>query len=153
MTDGFLIETEVKLSNIPEAGNGRFFKKSYKKGTIVRIQKVASETLHVIKNVSELKQYNIEFVKHFGHSLPTYSNKHNDFIYLNYPPMNTNHSIDANIMYEFDESEKRTILIKDVEAGDEMVQNYTHFTTVKWFEDYLNSNNMISARQLGVEIN
>ena len=67
--------------------------------------------------------------------------------------MNTNHSSDANIMYEFDETEKRTILLRDVEAGEEMLQNYTFFTKVDWFEDYLNSNNLISARQLGEEIN
>lgn len=153
MTDGFQIQTEVKTSNIPEAGMGRFFKKSYKKGTIVRIQKINSETLHVIRDVEELKHYDINLIKHFAHSLPTYSNKHNDLIYLNFPPMNTNHSSDANIMYEFDETEKRTILLRDVEAGEEMLQNYTFFTKVDWFEDYLNSNNLISARQLGEEIN
>ncbi len=152
MLDGFQIETEIKLSNIPEAGEGRFFKKSYKKNTIVRIQKIGSETLHVIKNKEELLKYNLQLLKHFGHSKPKHSGLENNHVYLNFPPMNTNHSEDNNIDFLYSNGEKITYLTKDVNVGDEMFQNYRNFEKVDWFEEYLHENNEISARELGILI-
>ena len=96
-----------------------------------------------------MKKYDIDILKHFGHTLPIHSNIKTNFVYLNFPPMNTNHSIYNNIDFEYTENEKLTYLTRDVYSGEEIYQNYCNFSECKWFEDYLHKYERVSARELG----
>lgn len=148
----FLIKTIVKPSTIKDAGKGRFFVEDQKKGTIIRKQIINSDSLHVIKNREELKKYDLYLLMHFGHSKPKHSKLNTNYVYLNFPPMNTNHSEDSNIDFIYSNSEKITYLTKDVKAGEEIFQNYRNFEKIEWFENYLHEKNLISARELGVSL-
>ena len=145
----FFIKTIIQPSSIQGAGTGRFFVEDHNKGTIIRKQKMGSDNLHVIKNKDELDKYNLQLLKHFGHSKPKHSEIKTNYIYLNFPPMNTNHSEDNNIDFIYVHNEKITYLTKDVKAGDEIFQNYRNFERVYWFEEYLHEKGEISARELG----
>jgi len=152
MDGGFLIETVVKPSSIPNAGRGRFFINNHKKDTIIRKQIIGSDNLHCIKNKEGLDKYDIDFLKHFGHTKPKHSEIETNYVYLNNPSMNTNHSLNNNIDYIYTNCEKITRLTRDVKAGEEMLQNYCNFTKNEWFEDFLHKADMISARELGEHI-
>lgn len=149
----FLIKTVIQASTIEGAGTGRFFVEDHNKGTIIRRQIIGSDSLHVIKNKEALSKYNLQLLKHFGHSKPKHSELKTNYVYLNFPPMNTNHSEDNNIDFIYTDNEKITYLTKDVKAGDEIFQNYRNFEKVDWFEEYLHEKDLISARELGVLIN
>ena len=135
----FLVKTIIQPSTIEGSqGLEDFFVRIKKKGTIIRKQKIGgSASLHVIKNKEELSKYNLQLLKHFGHSKPKHSELKTNYVYLNFPPMNTNHSEDSNIDFIYVHDEKITYLTKDVKAGDEMFQNYRNFERVDWFEEYL----------------
>ena len=60
--DGFLIESEVKESSIPNAGKGRFFLKNYNKGKVIRIQELETD-LHVFKDINDINDTFIKLVK------------------------------------------------------------------------------------------
>ena len=151
MEDNFFeVPTEIKPSSIPGAGNGRFFKCKLNKFTIIRRQKIGSDSLHILKNIDDLKKYDLSYLKDFGHSLPQNCIIKNNYVYLNFPPMCTNHSNFPNIDYIYSDSEKITYTICDVQENDEILQDYSKFRKIKWFEDYLHKNNMISARELGI---
>jgi hypothetical protein len=152
MTD-FLIKTVIKDSSIKDAGTGRFFLEDLKKGTIIRKQIIGSDNLKVIKNKEELDNYDITLLKHFGHSKPKNSKLNTNYIYLNNPTMNTNHSDNYNIDFEYRDNEKITYLIKDVKCGDEMLQNYCNYEKVDWFEEYLHERQLISQREFALSIN
>ena len=69
--------------------------------------------------------------------------------------MHSQHSTDSdnsNLYYIYTETEKICILRRDVEAGEEFMQDYTNFKEVKWFEEYLNAKNLVCPRQFGVEL-
>ena len=135
--ESFKIKTIIKKSLIPNAGNGRFFDQDYKKGTLVREQDFSSDELIVLKSIEDFKKYNVtdnELI-HFCHSIPN-NHDSNNFIYLNRPPMVTNHSDSPNIYYVYSDK-KRTYTLRDVKKGEEMYQDYNQFTEVKWFTDYL----------------
>ena len=53
--DGFKVKTSIRPSNI--AGNGRFFDENVKKGTIVREQKIGSDSLLKFESDAELIKY------------------------------------------------------------------------------------------------
>ena len=152
MEGGFLIPTYVKESTIKSAGKGRFIIGNHKKGSIIIKQEINSETLHVIKNKDELKNYNIELLKHFAHTEPKDCNLKTNYVYLNFPPMNTNHSENNNIDYIYFDKYKITYLIRNVKDNEELLQNYCNFKQNNWFEDYLHNNKLISARELGINI-
>ena len=145
----FLIPTKIRISKIPHAGTGRFFVHNHKKGTIIRKQIIDSPCLHVIKDNSGLKKYDIELLKHFGHTKPIHSNITTNYVYLNFPPMNTNHSIYNNIDFEYNDTEKITYVTRDVYAGEEIYQNYCNFDKCDWFEEFLHDHSILSARELG----
>lgn len=145
----FLINTLIKSSSIEGAGTGRFFVEDHNKGTIIRRQIIGSDSLHVIKKKEQLQKYNLELLKHFGHSKPKHSELKTNYVYLNFPPMNTNHSENNNIDFLYTDTEKITYITKDVKGGDEIFQNYCNFEKIEWFEDYLHEQELISARELG----
>tara|TARA_B100001094_G_scaffold330601_1_gene396207 strand:- start:2995 stop:3465 length:471 start_codon:yes stop_codon:yes gene_type:complete len=150
------VKTEIKESNIVGAGNGRFFCDNYKKGTIVRKQKLTN-IHHILKFKNEncVKDFkNINTLVHFGHSAPsnTMSHRSNGVIFVNVPFMNTNHSKDPNIKYKFTKHNKYTVLTRDVKKGDEMLQDYTKFSKVQWFEEHLKQQQLLSCRQLGYKL-
>jgi hypothetical protein len=66
--------------------------------------------------------------------------------------MNTNHSANNNIDYIYSDKYKITYLIRNVKDNEELLQNYCNFKENNWFEDYLHNNNLISARELGIDI-
>ena len=152
--DGFYIPSEIKQSAIPNAGRGRFFVEDHKKGTVVRKQVLNSSTLKVFRNVQDVADagLDMEYLGHFGHSTPKDCDLHKDVMFINTPPMHSQHSADsdsANIHYLYTDTEKICVLMKDVKAGDEFMQDYTNFKEVKWFEEHLNSQKFKSPRQFG----
>ena len=133
----FKINTFINNSLIHGAGNGRFFGQNCKKGTLVREQDYNSDELVLLSSQEDIKKYNVttnELV-HFCHSIPK-DHKKNNIIYINRPPMVTNHSDDPNIYYIYSDK-KRTYTLKDVKKGEEMYQDYNQFTEVEWFTNYL----------------
>ena len=148
----FLINTEVKLSNIPNAGNGRFFSEDCEKDTIIRKQLIDSEELYILKPDSNLELINKHYLLNFAHSRPI-EDIDDNCIYLNNPPLYTNHSKEPNIYFVYDKGEKFTITSKDVKKGEEMYQDYSNYRYIDWYEKYLEKINKKSLRHFGNELN
>ena len=87
------------------------------------------------------------FLSKFGHTSPNNCQLYDTHIFVNIPPNNTNHSKNPNIFYVFDENYKYTITLKDVKKNNEMLQDYTTFKKIEWFEKLLNQKNLLSSRQ------
>lgn len=149
MTDTFLIKTEIKQSTLENGGNARFFDEDVKKGTIIRKQEIGSESLQILKNCMDLDKIDIDILKHYGHSVPKDCRFHTNCVLLNNPYLYTNHNSEPNIEFEYSYIYKYTKTTKDVKKGEEMFQDYSNFRKIKWFEDYLEKNNVIGARQFG----
>lgn len=141
----FLIKTILKESTIPNAGIGRFFDEDCNSNTIIRKQKINSESLQMLEESQQFDD--LIFLSKFGHTSPDNCELYNSHIFINVPPNNTNHSKNPNIFYVFDENYKYTITLKDVKKDNEMLQDYTTFKKIEWFEQLLNQNNLLSARQ------
>ena len=146
-----MIETSVKESTICGAGNGRFFENNYKKDTIVRKQEYNSEELRILRNEFELREFDITYIQKYGHSAPV--NSEYDCIFLNNPPMFTNHSSSPNIYFIYGDNFKYTLTSRDVERGEEMLQDYGEYKIIDWYETYINNNNAKSLASFGREIN
>ena len=150
--DGFLIESEVKESSIPNAGKGRFFLKNYNKGKVIRIQELETD-LHVFKDINDIKQVDEDLILNFGHSRCKNSDIDTDYVYVNKQPLFTNHSSNHNISFQIQAGKKLTYLTRDVKAGEEMLQNYEEYSINTWFENYLHSQGKKSLREFGIEFN
>ena len=155
--DGFYIPSEIKQSVIPNAGRARFFVQDHKSGTVVRKQILGSSTLKVYRNIEDVNDagIDIEHLGHFGHSTPKDCDLHENVMFVNTPPMHSQHSADSdnsNINYLYTDTEKICVLRRDVKAGEEFMQDYTNFKEVKWFEDHLNAKKFKSPRQFGTEL-
>jgi len=148
----FLVKTEVKLSNIPNAGKGRFFLEDLDKDTIVRKQIIDSDELFVFKKGCNLELVNLDYLQSFGHTQPNDDNI-DDSIYINNPPLYTNHSKEPNIYFIYKENEKFTLTSKNVKKGEEMYQDYSIYKKVEWFENYLKEQKKVSLRDFGNQIN
>tara|TARA_B100001250_G_C19663110_1_gene728041 strand:+ start:238 stop:687 length:450 start_codon:yes stop_codon:yes gene_type:complete len=144
---GFLINTYTKSSNIQNAGIGRFFAEDGKKGDTVRVQNIQDD-LFIYRNIEELKTCNYPYK--FGHSKPNISN--DNMVYFNKEPLYTNHSKFNNVAFKFTDDTKITYLIRDVKKDDEMLQDYTSYSKIEWYEDYLNSINEQSLRQFALSM-
>ena len=75
----FLIKTIIHSSSVQGAGTGRFFVEDQKKGTIIRKQKIGSDSLHVIKNKDE----KLDSVLHFDNNINISSEPPEDSILRN----------------------------------------------------------------------
>lgn len=150
--DGFFIKSEVKQSSIPGAGKGRFFLQACKCGDIIRIQDINSD-LNIYKNIQDIENENNDLVMNFAHSRCQDSDIDTDHIYVNKTPFFTNHSSTNNISFRIRTGKKLTYATRDVQAGEEMLQNYEEYTPVSWYEDYLHLNDKISLRELGIKYN
>ena len=150
--DGFLIDTEVKRSFISGAGNGRFFAQACEQGKIIRIQDLVDD-LNVYKSVADVVVENSDLVLNFAHGRCRDSDIDTQHVYINKIPFYTNHSSDNNISFRIRTGKKLTYAIRDVEAGEEMLQNYEEYTAVPWFENYLHSIDKVSLRELGIKYN
>jgi|TARA_B110000240_G_C13171599_1_gene313860 hypothetical protein len=149
---GFLIDTELKRSSILGAGIGRFFTQPCEKGNIVRIQDMVVD-LEVYKSVADLMVANNDLVLNFAHGRCCDSDIDTDHIYINKIPFYTNHSSHNNISFRIRDGKKLTYAIRDIQAGEEMLQNYEEYTTIPWFENYLHSIDKISLREFGIKYN
>lgn len=133
----FKISTIIQKSLIDGAGNGRFFNQDCKKNTLIREQDYDSNELIILKSPEDIEKYNVtnQELTHFCHSIP---NNHDSdyFIYINRPPMVTNHSDKPNIIYIYSDK-KRTYTLRDVKKGEELYQDYRNFSEVNWFTEYL----------------
>ena len=149
---GFLIESEVSESSIPNAGKGRFFLRDYEKGKVVRIQEIETD-LHIFKNIQEIRSADEDLILNFGHSRCQNSDINTEYVYVNKQPFYTNHSSNNNISFQIRAGKKLTFLTRDVKAGEEMLQNYEEYTINTWFEDYLHTQDKKSLREFGIEFN
>ena len=149
----FLIDTVVEQSKIPNAGVGRFFNEDCEKDTIIRKQCYDSDELYVFKNEKNLELIDKEYIQKYGHSAPNDGEICKDIIFLNNPPLFTNHSLDSNIYFIYKEDEKYTLTSKNVKKGDEMYQDYSIYKKIDWFENYLKNNKKTSLREFGQQLN
>lgn len=145
------IQTEIKPSTIPGAGKGRFFKQDHLAGEIVRVQSI-DDDLFVFSCVDDFKNTDIELICNFSHTRCLDSDIECDDVYINKKPLYTNHSINHNICFKFVGDKKITFISRNVVAGEEMFQNYTHYRKVDWFEDYLRSINKQSLREFAATL-
>jgi SET domain-containing protein len=111
------------------------------------------DDLNVYKSVADVVVENSELVLNFAHGRCRDSDIDTDHVYINKIPFYTNHSSDNNISFRIRTGKKLTYAIRDVEAGEEMLQNYEEYTTVPWFENYLRSIDKVSLRELGIKYN
>ena len=147
--DSFKVKTYIDKSSIPGTGRGRFFDEFVPKGTIVRVQEIDSPQLLMFSNIDNLKRVELKTMFNYCHSVPIGCNYHIDKVFLNYPPMMSNHSMYANVRYTFTETHKYCIASRNIEPGEELLQNYTQFSKVEWYEDYLHKLGHISVREFG----
>ena len=79
-----------------------------------------------------------------------------DMALLDAPPTMVNHASEskgANTAFRFiDGKVKEVIATRDIEAGEELLQDYRQIAQVQWLEQLLSQAQLQSARQLGVEI-
>ncbi|GCA64607.1 hypothetical protein KIPB_014801, partial [Kipferlia bialata] len=94
---GLLLPTELAVSNIPEAGLGRFIKVDVKKGEMVRVQNVGVGSLLAFGDMEELKDYmeeegvDVQHMEWFGHAGPQDNEETKGLLLLNDPPCYCNH--------------------------------------------------------------
>ena len=150
--DDFLIQTYIKKSTIPSAGNGRFFADNCKAGTIIRVQSIERDLIK-ISNIDEIPSIDINLIHNFAHSRTVTNNSsESDVMYINKQPLFTNHSNDNNISFQYINDRKITYTTKNVRKNDEVLQDYCEYTRVPWFEDYLKTIGKISLREFGTEL-
>jgi len=150
--DDFLKKTYIKKSNIPSAGNGRFFADNCKSGTIIRVQSIERDLIK-INNIDEISNIDINLIHNFAHSKTiTNNSSESDVVYINKQPLFTNHSNDNNISFQYINDRKITYTTKNVKKNDELLQNYCEYTRVHWFEDYLKTIGKFSLRELGMKL-
>jgi len=147
----FYIETEIKESNILNAGIGRFLLEDCKKDTVIRKQKINSQELFKFTDESNFSIIDLDVLRHYAHTSPK-DNLEDNSIYLNDPPLYTNHSDNPNVYFIFNEDFKYTLSKFDLKKGDELYQNYNDFKKIEWFENFLNNKNIKSLRQFGEEL-
>ena len=150
-SNDFLVKTEIKESTIPNAGKGRFFCNNYNKGQLVRVQSIDSD-LHVFKNVSELKAVDEDLILNFAYTRCYDSDVQTTDVYVNKERLFTNHSSNNNVAFKYMGNNKYTYTTRDVNAGEEMFQNYNDYTPVRWFEDYLHSIGKTSLREFALSL-
>ena len=144
--DDTQIDTEIKRSTISGAGLGRFFKQNYQAGTVVRVQSICDD-LFVFSKVDDFNDFDTDLIHNFSHTRCLDSDIDCEDVYVSKKPLYTNHSINHNIVFKFVGDKKFTLISRDVIKGEEMLQNYTHYRKVDWFEDYLHSINKVSLRE------
>jgi hypothetical protein len=146
----FKLKTDIKKSSIDGAGLGRFFGGNFKKGEILRIQDLNNcDHIVIINNEKEAILYDMDFMYNFGHSIPddNIDKSYEHSIFLNVPPMFSNHSFTPNIRYKYEDDKKITMLTKDVKEGEEIVQDYSKQTNVDWYINLLNKNDLIPLQK------
>lgn len=150
--DDFLVKTYIKESSIPSAGNGRFFSQDCKSGCIIRVQSIEKDLIK-INNINEISNIDRNLIHNFAHSKTiTDDCDVSNIVYINKEPFFTNHSNDNNISFQYINDQKITYTTKNVRKNDEVFQDYSQYTKVPWFEEYLKTLGRKSLRELGIEL-
>ena len=93
---GLLVPTHVGISTIPQAGIGRFLDVDVKKGEVIRIQKIGTPSLDAFDCVAaleyQLSKDGLKFIVDFGHVGPQDNPKTHGLLFINNPPLYSNHS-------------------------------------------------------------
>jgi len=165
---GYLVPTSLGLSDVicnsKQKIKARRFEVDLPAGYVVREQFYGSKELRTYNNTQEfeagIKELGLEFVAHncFSpppsivmektscHLLPT-------TVLLNVPADFSNHGKEgvcqANVRNVYLSDRKLFVTTRPVKAGDEMFNDYTDYSTVSWFDNYLNKQGEISIRQFG----
>lgn len=169
---GWQIETEVKQSSVPEAGNARFVKVDVKKDTIVRITKKTKSKngkgIHpgefTLSHSGAEMEANLPFpdvegqdnntsqICAFGGTPVDFSDD-NQKIYHWFPSNYFNHSASPNVQIElFAEDEVRVRALRDIPAGSELFQDYRSFRMPQWYRDWCTGNGLLDTGTLGHQI-
>jgi len=165
---GYLVPTSVGLSDIisnsKQKIKARRFEVDLPAGYVVREQFYGSKELRTYNNTQEfeagIEELGLEFVAHncfspppstimekiSPHLLPT-------TVLLNVPADFSNHGKEgvcqANVKNVYLSDRKLFVTTRPVKAGDEFFNDYTDYSMVSWFENYLNKQGEISIRQFG----
>ena len=152
---GFKVETYLGSSTIPEAGLGRFVATDIKKGDIVRVQKIGDKTLECYASETDMAariaRDGIQYLEYFGHTGPQARPETRDLVFVNNPPLYSNHCTGAakNIETVWDGDVKYIRATRDISPGEELMEDYRSFGEVGWFEAFLVLDGRVPVRQLG----
>uniref|UniRef100_A0A7S1R8A2 SET domain-containing protein n=1 Tax=Alexandrium catenella TaxID=2925 RepID=A0A7S1R8A2_ALECA len=162
--DAMLVPTEVREeSTIPGAGRGRFVLRSVEKGEAIRRLRIGSPALRAFRSVEEIEAAfprsdgGVQHVSHFGASAPPDVDWLREVVLvngtaacLNHPPRGTEPNVRLEYRIEGGEQFRFLVAVRDIPAGGEMFVDYTQWSEVPWFEEYLRSNGLQSARGFAV---
>jgi len=165
---GYLVPTSIGLSDIicnsKQKIKARRVEVDLPAGYVVREQFYGWKELRTYNNTQELeagiKELGMEFVAHNCFSPPpsivmekTSSHLLPTTVLLNVPADFSNHGKEgvcqANVRNVYLSDRKLFVTTRPVKAGDELFNDYTDYSTVSWFENYLNKQGEISIRQFG----
>lgn len=153
---GFRVATRLGPSTIAGAGLGRFAAAGCSCGTVLREQRVGTANLPAYRSAQELcaafpAAEDLPMLADFAFSSPS----HPGAVLLDSPPTMVNHANDAagaNTAFRFEGDAKSVVATRDIEEGDELLQDYRAIARVGWLEALLASADLQTARQLGVQI-
>lgn len=152
---GFRVPTYLAPSKIPGAGVARYTKVALKKGEIIRLQSVEDGSLIAFKDLQSIQKFiakeGIDFVANFSHAGPQDEVDTKGLVLINNPPYYINHGSkdekNAEALWQGRVKISRTS--KDVEAGEEILEDYREFGEIKWFEEFLMQEGRLPVRRFG----
>lgn len=158
---GWCYSTAIKKSSIPEAGNARYTLENISKGAVVRrTQLVRSqdakgeiirtgttmvstcvEDLEVLQNYDDTGAAisTTDQIVNFG-ATPYNVSQDNNVVYHWTPSNYFNHkTTGANVILQLspvDPTHARVVALRDIKAGEELIQDYRSFNLPKWYTEW-----------------
>lgn len=162
----FEVETEIKKSSIPDAGNGRFILEHVKKGQFIRKLKIINvkEYIDILKQnenddtnyfiiftnyddldllVQYFKSFNLLDEDEIKLKISWFIASINDKLYIQSHSSYYNHSNNNNnIKYNFDDNYAYQYANKDIDKNSELFINYNDYNMPEYYLKWCNDNNI-----------
>jgi hypothetical protein len=167
---GFTVKTQIKKSNIPQAGRARFLMEPVKRGAIVRVTKlvrpdqghpapgstlVCDETQKLLEcmdyvNVKGFPCTREQIVNFAGTPFNVPENNQASFYWI--PCNYFNHSGDPNVVLALPpihDGRVYIVALRDIDAGEELFQDYRSFSLPTWFRELSSDWQLTTTEDLG----
>ena len=151
--------TKIATSSIPNAGLGRIVLVDVKKGDIIRVQKIGSKNLESYAGPQDLTErladpgYGWKWLEDFGHVGPQGKDapETHGLLVVNNPPLYSNHDTGdkRNIETIWEGDTKYIRALRDIQAGEELFEDYRLFGELPWYEKFLTEHGRVPVRVLG----
>lgn len=176
-SSGFQIRTEVKASQIPGGGRGRYVLEDVPAGTVVRHTTLVpgSEVTHGLKpgttvRTTEESTLTAVFDMPDVEGLPTTLEQIANFCgtpvgltednpyTFHWTPCNYfNHSAEPNVEIQHGRGEEAgthilVVAVRDIRAGEELFQDYRLFHNPVWFKEFCKRQGVVDTETLGYNI-